>query len=78
MQKGIDIEIARELKIIKDRILDSKKSLNDYTNMRDDENESNNTDSQIATCELSEELDERITDVEIAICELSEILEGGE
>lgn len=77
MLKGIDIEIAKELKTIKDMVQSSKKSLNNYTDMRDDKNESDNTDSQIATCELSEELDERITDVEVAICELSEILEGG-
>lgn len=77
MKTGIDIAIAKELKTIKDMIQSNKKSLNDYTDLRDDKNETDNTDSQIATCELSEELDERITDVEVAICELSEILEGG-
>lgn len=77
MQTGVNIRIAKELKIIKDMIQRNKKTLNDYTNMRDDKNESDNTDNQIATCELSEELDKRITDVEVAICELSENLEGG-
>lgn len=77
MQTGVNIKIAKELKIIKDMIQRNKKNLNEYTNMRDDKNESDNTDSQIATCELSEELDKRITDVEVAICELSENLDGG-
>ena len=31
-------------------------------------------ESQIATCELSEELDERITEIETALCDLSELI----
>lgn len=69
---GIDRDVAKELKTIKDMIQSNKKSLNDFTDMRDDKNESDNNDTQNAACELSAELDERITDLENALCELTE------
>lgn len=72
MKTGIDIETAKELKTIKDMIQNSKKELNDYTNMRDDKNESDITDTQNAACELSEELETRLSDIENALCELTE------
>lgn len=72
MQTGIDIEVAKELKTIKDMIQSGKKSLNDYTDMRDNKNEFDNMETQNAACELSAELDERITDLENALCELTE------
>lgn len=72
---GIDRYVAKELKTIKDMIQNSKKDLNDYTNMRDDKNESDNTETQNAACELSEEMDIGMSDLENAICEQSEMIE---
>lgn len=69
---GIDRDIAKELKTIKDMIQDSKKSLNDFTDMRDDKNESDIGDAQNATCELSEDVESRLSDIENALCELTE------
>ena len=77
MQIKLSNEVAKELKKIRDSIQSNKRELNAYTDMRDDKNKSDNNDTQNATCELSEELDERISDVELAICELSEMLEEG-
>ena len=77
IKDGLDKQTAKELKTIKDMIQDAKRSLNKFTNMRDDKNEADNNDTQNATCELSEELDSRVSDLENAICELSEIIEGG-
>ena len=53
-------------------IQDSKKSLNDFTDMRDDKNESDIGDAQNATCELSEDVESRLSDIENALCELTE------
>lgn len=68
----IEKEIAKELKAIRDMVQDGKRELNSYTDGRDDKNESEISDTQNATCELSEELDQRITDIENALCELTE------
>lgn len=69
---GIDRQVAKELKTVRDMIQHSKKELNQFTNMRDDKNESDIDDTQNATCELSEEIDARISDIENALCELTE------
>ena len=48
--------------------------IDNHLNDRCDENKTGVEESQNATCELSEELDERITEVETALCDLSELI----
>lgn len=48
--------------------------IDQYLNHRCDENKTGVEESQNATCELSEEVDERITEVETALCDLSELI----
>ena len=48
--------------------------IDNHLNDRCDENNTGVEESQNATCELSEELDERITEVETALCDLSELI----
>ena len=38
--------------------------------------ESQATDTEVALCDLSEEIDSRITDIEVALCDLSELESG--
>ena len=38
--------------------------------------ESQAIDTEVALCDLSEEIDSRITDIEVALCDLSEIESG--
>ena len=37
---------------------------------------SQSIDTEIALCDLSEEIDSRITDIEVALCDLSELESG--
>lgn len=66
------LAITKEIKTIKDMIQDSKKSLNDYTDMRDNKNESDISDTQTALIESDEARIEEMSEAENALCELSE------
>jgi hypothetical protein len=68
----MDMETAKAINAVSNKVNDMAKRLDDFFNMRADKNAEGVADSQNATCELSEEVDERITDIEIALCELSE------
>lgn len=68
----MDMETARAINAVSNKVNDVARRLDEYFNMRTDENKQGVIDAQNATCELSEEVDERISDIENALCELSE------
>ena len=72
---GIDRSTAKELKTVRDMIQEAKRSLNDFTDMRDDKNEADITDTQNALIESDEARIEEMSETENAICELSEEVE---
>ena len=68
----MDIETAKAINAISNKVNEIAKQLDEFLNMRADNNEQGYVDAQNATCELSEEVDTRISDIENALCELSE------
>ena len=68
----MDMETARAINAVSNKVNDVARRLDEYFNIRANENEQSVIDAQNATCELSVEIDERISDIENALCELSE------
>lgn len=68
----IDIDVLKELKIIRDMIQDSKKSLSDFTDGKDAVLHQITDDLENAMCEESEGIESALADIENALCELSE------
>lgn len=71
----MNTNISKELKTIRDMIRTNKKNLNDYTDMRDNKNESEIADAQNALIEVDDAKYLTETETENAICELSEELD---
>ena len=69
----MDMETARAINAVSNKVNDVARRLDEYFGIRTDENKQGVVDAQNATCELSEEVDERISDIENALCELSEL-----
>ena len=69
----MDMETAKAINAVSNKVNDMAKRLDDFFNMRADKNQIGYEDAQNATCELSEEVDQRISDIENALCELSEL-----
>ena len=70
-----DNHIWAEIKTIKDMIQSNKKSLNKYTDMRDDKEESDIHDTQDALIEVDVDRLQAQADAENALIELDEALE---
>lgn len=68
----IDINVLKELKVIRDVIQDSKKSLSDFTDGKDAVLHQITDDLENAICEESEDLAGALADIENALCELTE------
>lgn len=68
----IDLDVLKELKIIRDIIQDSKKSLSDFTDGKDAALHEITNDLENAICEESEGIESALADIENALCELSE------
>lgn len=68
----IDIDVLKELKIIRDMIQDCKKRLSDFTDGKDAVLHQKTDDIENAICEESEGIESALADIENALCELSE------
>lgn len=68
----IDIDVLKELKIIRDMIQDSKKRLSDFADDKDAVLYQITDDLENAICEESEGIELALADIENALCELSE------
>lgn len=68
----MDMETAKAINAVSNKVNDVARRLDEYFNIRTNENKQGVIDAQNATCELSVEIDERISDIENALCELSE------
>lgn len=67
-------ELYKALNSLHGLINDQEARIDQFLNGRCDENVVGIEESQNATCELSEDVDERITEVETALCDLSELI----
>ena len=68
----IDLDVLKELKIIRDMIQDCKKRLSDFTDGKDAVLHQITDDLENAICEESESIESSLADIENALCELSE------
>ena len=68
-------EIFKTINSISKKINDLARRTGAHTEMRDNKNEADISDTQNAACELSEEMDIGMSDLENAICEQSEMIE---
>ena len=68
----IDIDVLKELKIVRDMIQDCKKRLSDITDGKDAALHQITDDLENAICEESEGIESSLADIENALCELSE------
>lgn len=65
-----DVSIA--IANVREMLQDIKKTLCDYTIMKDNSTNDRVDTCETATCDLSEDIEMRLADIENALCELSE------
>lgn len=73
-ENGLDPAVSKALARIREMLQDTKKTLSDFIDGKEEALNARSDDLENATCEQSEVVESRLADIELALCELSEII----